>query len=112
MYPIPYFLLYPILHNLAGNVISEFHHENRCIDDAKHKSIMNFIKYYVNFENPEMMITFSKEVEQLLGTLASSLSNLKSERSTLCLFNALLIASIRFFFSMIAGLPLLNGYYF
>jgi predicted transposase/invertase (TIGR01784 family) len=28
---------------------------------------MNFIKYYVNFENPEMMITFGKEVEQLLG---------------------------------------------
>ncbi|SMC61381.1 RpnC/YadD family protein [Pedobacter nyackensis] len=28
---------------------------------------MNFMKYYVNFENPNMMITFDKEIEQLLG---------------------------------------------
>ena len=28
---------------------------------------MNFIKYYVNFNNPKMMTTFTKEVEQLLG---------------------------------------------
>lgn len=39
----------------------------RNMDRAKHKSIMNFIKYYVNFENPKMMITFDKELEQLQG---------------------------------------------
>ena len=39
----------------------------RNVDGAKHKAIMNFMKYYVNFENPNMMITFDKEIEQLLG---------------------------------------------
>ncbi|MDR6786121.1 putative transposase/invertase (TIGR01784 family) [Pedobacter africanus] len=39
----------------------------RKVDAAKHKGIMNFIKYYVNFNNPKMMTTFTKEVELLLG---------------------------------------------
>ena len=28
---------------------------------------MNFIKYYMNFENPKMMITFDKELQTLTG---------------------------------------------
>jgi hypothetical protein len=39
----------------------------RNIDNAKHKAIMNFIKYYVNFESKEMMSIFTKEVEKLSG---------------------------------------------
>jgi len=39
----------------------------RNIDGVKHKGIMNFIKYYVNFESEKMMSIFEKEVEQLQG---------------------------------------------
>ncbi|MNL06430.1 hypothetical protein D3C87_1270650 [compost metagenome] len=39
----------------------------RNLDAAKHKGIMNFIKYYMNFENPKMMITFDKELQTLTG---------------------------------------------
>jgi predicted transposase YdaD len=37
------------------------------VNGIKHKAIMNFMKYYVNFENPNMMIRFDKEIEQLSG---------------------------------------------
>ncbi|SMC59271.1 hypothetical protein SAMN04488524_1363 [Pedobacter africanus] len=36
-------------------------------DAVKHKGIMNFIKYYMNFENPKMMITFDRELQALTG---------------------------------------------
>ncbi|MBB5440098.1 hypothetical protein HDC92_003796 [Pedobacter sp. AK017] len=39
----------------------------RNIDNAKHKGIMNFIKYYVQFKSKKMMSIFETEVEQLLG---------------------------------------------
>ena len=39
----------------------------RNLDAARHKGIMNFIKYYMNFENPKMMITFDKELQTLTG---------------------------------------------
>lgn len=39
----------------------------RNLDTARHKGIMNFIKYYMNFENPKMMITFDKELQTLTG---------------------------------------------
>ena len=39
----------------------------RKLGHAKHEKIMAFIAYYVNFENPTMMIKFEKEVEQLTG---------------------------------------------
>nr|WP_121272936.1 hypothetical protein [Pedobacter schmidteae] len=47
----------------------ELNHEllKKKLDSSKHKSIVNFIKYYVNFENPKMMITFDKELEKLSG---------------------------------------------
>ncbi|MNL18578.1 hypothetical protein D3C87_1397280 [compost metagenome] len=50
-----------IKHELNGELT------RRNVDSVKHKGIMNFIKYYVNFNNPKMMTTFTKEVEQLLG---------------------------------------------
>ncbi|MNL31943.1 hypothetical protein D3C87_1537620 [compost metagenome] len=40
----------------------------RKLGHAKHEKIMAFIAYYVNFENPTMMIKFEKEVEQLTGS--------------------------------------------
>jgi len=39
----------------------------RNIEGAKHKGIMNFIKYYVNFESEKMMSIFDEEIEQLQG---------------------------------------------
>ena len=39
----------------------------RNMDSAKRKGIINFIKYYMNFENPKMMSTFDKELEILTG---------------------------------------------
>ncbi|MDR6784533.1 hypothetical protein [Pedobacter africanus] len=39
----------------------------RKLDVVKHKGIMNFIKYYMNFENPKMMITFDRELQALTG---------------------------------------------
>lgn len=39
----------------------------RKVSRAKQDKIMAFIAYYVNFENPDMMIKFEKEVEQLTG---------------------------------------------
>ena len=39
----------------------------RKVNKEKRKGIINFIKYYVNFKNPEMMVIFEKESRQLLG---------------------------------------------
>lgn len=41
--------------------------DRKSVDLAKHKAVMNFIKYYVNFENKKMMSIFTQEVEQLSG---------------------------------------------
>lgn len=39
----------------------------RKLSKVKHEKIMAFLAYYVNFENPEMMIKFEEEVEKLTG---------------------------------------------
>ncbi|TKC65711.1 hypothetical protein FBD94_02040 [Pedobacter hiemivivus] len=39
----------------------------RKLDKVKHERIMAFLAYYVNFENPEMMIKFEEEVQKLTG---------------------------------------------
>lgn len=39
----------------------------RKVGKSKHIKIMDFLAYYVNFENREMMTRFEKEVEQLTG---------------------------------------------
>ncbi|TCC98874.1 hypothetical protein EZ444_05380 [Pedobacter hiemivivus] len=39
----------------------------RKLDKVKHERIMAFLVYYVNFENPEMMIKFEEEVQKLTG---------------------------------------------
>ncbi|WP_285056680.1 hypothetical protein [Pedobacter ginsengisoli] len=39
----------------------------RKVSKSKHIKIMDFLAYYVNFQNPEMMIRFEEEVEQLTG---------------------------------------------
>ena len=39
----------------------------RNMDGAKQKAIMDFIKYYVNFESKKTMSIFEKELEQLTG---------------------------------------------
>ncbi|WP_316815377.1 hypothetical protein [Pedobacter nyackensis] len=39
----------------------------RNLDKEKYDKIWAFLAYYVNFENPKMMIRFEKEVEQLTG---------------------------------------------
>jgi len=40
---------------------------SRNVGKAKHIKIMDFLTWYVNFENREMMIKFEQEVEQLTG---------------------------------------------
>jgi len=37
------------------------------VNKVKHNAIMDFLKHYVDFENPEMMLKFEKEVAQLNG---------------------------------------------
>ncbi|WEK18353.1 MAG: hypothetical protein P0Y49_16305 [Candidatus Pedobacter colombiensis] len=39
----------------------------RKLNKVKHEKIMAFLAYYVNFENPEMMIKFEEEVQKLTG---------------------------------------------
>lgn len=39
----------------------------RKLSKVKHEKIMAFLAYYVNFENPEMMIKFEEEVQKLTG---------------------------------------------
>ncbi|SDK41422.1 conserved hypothetical protein (putative transposase or invertase) [Pedobacter sp. ok626] len=42
----------------------------RKLTKVKHEKIMAFLAYYVNFENPEMMIKFEEEVRKLTGKTA------------------------------------------
>src|SRR5690606_2859767 len=39
----------------------------RKLSKRNRNGIFNFIRYYVNFENPEMMHIFDKDIEQLTG---------------------------------------------
>lgn len=54
---------------------------NRNLDEKKQAKIMAFLAYYVNFENPKMMIKFEEEVAQITGrTTAMGVKEILLER--------------------------------
>jgi predicted transposase/invertase (TIGR01784 family) len=59
-------IIKPIKLELA-TTIAKPKQQKRNLDAVKHKGIMNFTKYYMNFENREMMAKFEQEVELLTG---------------------------------------------
>ncbi|SDL13944.1 conserved hypothetical protein (putative transposase or invertase) [Pedobacter sp. ok626] len=55
----------------------------RNVSKEKHIKIMDFLAYYVNFNKPEMMLKFEKEVEQLTGrTTAMGVREILLDRAT------------------------------
>ena len=54
-------ILKEIKHDLIKELIG------RKVSRQKRRGILNFIKYHVNFKNPEMMVIFESEYQELLG---------------------------------------------
>jgi len=53
------------------------------VSKEKHIKIMDFLAYYLNFNKPEMMLKFEKEVEQLTGrTTAMGVREILLDRAT------------------------------